>query len=256
MRIIVLGISGFILALHTILFTACVDQGQATENRRTPFHESTSPSQPIPPNNPPVSPISPTNQPADPSTKPALLPIDLSQLPHIELHVPGNANFKITNYGATLQGNKQTLMNAIQGVGASSQEAALILAIAMQETVYMSESERDGSKDQTPSANISFLNVNYDMLTKLGYARQDFGSSLNDSPQLNTVVGYLVQAFRAWGIERTLNYQRGGSTAFNDGVSYGAATYRNAIQTIYQQIARDPALATDGRRVEIDVPHV
>jgi len=49
---------------------------------------------------------------------------------------------------------------------------------------------------------------------------------------------------------------RGGSTAFRDGVSYGAATYRNAILTIYNQIAKDQSLQKDDRRVEVNVPWV
>ena len=41
-----------------------------------------------------------------------------------------------------------------------------------------------------------------------------------------------------------------------DGVSYGAGDYRNAIQTIYDQMALDESLLEDDRRVEINVPYV
>jgi hypothetical protein len=126
----------------------------------------------------------------------------------------------------------------------------------MQETTYMQPSGRDATKDGTMAANVSILNVNYDMLVKLGYSGNDYGVALNDPQKLPVVVGYLLRAFHTWGIQATLNYQRGGSTAFADGVSYGAADYRNAIATIYQQMAVDPNLESDGRRVEIDVQHV
>ena len=41
-----------------------------------------------------------------------------------------------------------------------------------------------------------------------------------------------------------------------DGVSYGAGDYRNAIQTIYDQMALDESLLEDDRRIEINVPYV
>ena len=67
------------------------------------------------------------------------------------------------------------------------------------------------------------------------------------------MVSYLLKGFRTWGIQSTLNFQRGGYTAFKDGVSYGAAEYRNAIVTIYNKIASDWTLEIDGRRIEINV---
>ncbi|WIA09695.1 hypothetical protein OEZ85_009080 [Tetradesmus obliquus] len=41
-----------------------------------------------------------------------------------------------------------------------------------------------------------------------------------------------------------------------DGVSYGAADYRDGIATILRQIDRDPKLLDDGQRVDVCVPHV
>ena len=118
----------------------------------------------------------------------------------------------------------------------------------------MNASERDSHKDFSSSANISILNINFDMVTRLGYTEKDWGESLDDPSRLEDAVGYLIKALRTWGVERTLNFQRGGSTAFDDGVSYGAEEYRNAIATIYNCIAADPSLENDGRRVEINVP--
>jgi hypothetical protein len=58
-----------------------------------------------------------------------------------------------------------------------------------------------------------------------------------------------------WGVTRMLNFVRGGRTAFDDGTSYGAADYRDAVATILKVFDRFPALLTDDRRVEIYVPH-
>jgi hypothetical protein len=39
-------------------------------------------------------------------------------------------------------------------------------------------------------------------------------------------------------------------------VSYGCADYRRTVATVLQQIAADPALLTDDRRVEVELVHV
>ena len=181
---------------------------------------------------------------------------DDGSLPPLSFYAPGNLNFGIYNYGSELANNKAILIEALRANSATVEEQAIVLAIAMQETTLMREDQRDASKDWTPSANISFLNVNYDMITKVGYEYKDYGASLNTLNKLPQVVGYLLKAFHQWGIERTLNFHRGGWTAFQDGYSYGAATYRNAIATMYRQIANDIKLETDGRRLEINVPGV
>ena len=193
--------------------------------------------------------------PPAPTPSPAPAPSP-GGLPPLSIGVPGNAAFGIGNYGSVLQTDKDNLYNVAQAAGASAQELALVISIAMQETTLMLVNQRDASKDGTPSANISFLNLNYDMLVHLGYTSNDNGMSLNAPNQLGTVVGYLLKGFRTWGVQSTLNYIRGGYTAFQDGSSYDAAGYRNAINTIYNQIAVDLSLETDGRRVEVSVPGV
>ena len=170
---------------------------------------------------------------------------------------PGSDPFDLHDYGAELLNNKATLEAAINASGASESERALIVAMAMMETNDMEPSQRDSSKDGTPSANISILNLNADMVQQMGYTGTDNGASLNDPSKLPFVVGLLLNGgIRTWGVQRTLNFQRGGSTAFNDGVSYGAADYRNAIATIYAQIAADITLLNDSRRVEVTLNHV
>jgi hypothetical protein len=180
-------------------------------------------------------------------------PTDGSIPTPLQVDAPANAAYQISNYGDALRGNKINFANAADNAGATGQEKALIIAMAMQETTLMDISQHDSSKDGTSSANLSILNMNLDMVQMLGYARGDGGAYLNDPAHLEEAVGYLIRGFRTWGIERTLNFQRGGRPAFNDGVSSGAADYRSAIATIYNQIAKDPSLESDGRRVEINL---
>ena len=189
--------------------------------------------------------------PATQSVPPPVAPV--TALPKLDLGVPANAAFKLNNYGVALQNNKGLLVAAIDASGATAQEKALIIAIAMQETTTMDVRDRDTHKDGTPSANRSILNINYDMLTKVGYVKNDNGASLDDPAQLGLAVSYMLKAFRQWDVKRALNYHRGGFTAFTDGTSYGATDYRNAINSIYNAIAADLTLMLDGRRVEVVV---
>jgi hypothetical protein len=46
------------------------------------------------------------------------------------------------------------------------------------------------------------------------------------------------------------------NAGFNDHVSYGCGDYRRTVATVLSQIDHDPALLSDGRRVEVDLVHV
>ena len=54
------------------------------------------------------------------------------------------------------------------------------------------------------------------MLKEAGYSGTDNGASLNlpDKTNVYQAVKLLVTAFRNWGAKRTLDFQRGGRTAF------------------------------------------
>ena len=69
------------------------------------------------------------------------------------------------------------------------------------------------------------------------------------------MVGLIDKGIDNWGVTRMLNFVRGGRDAFNDGVSYGATDYRNAVATILRVIDMTPSLMKDDRRVEIYVPY-
>ncbi len=174
----------------------------------------------------------------------------------LDFQAAGNASYQILDYGDELRSNKNYLVEVLQGQQASLTEQVLVVAMAMQETNHMSPDERDASKDGTPSANISPLNLNIDMLKMAGYSGNDEGASMNAPQNLGEAVWLLLHTVQTWGLGPTLNFQRGGRTAFEDGVSYGAPDYRNAIATIYNVIAGDMSLLEDSRRVVVDLDHV
>ncbi len=50
------------------------------------------------------------------------------------------------------------------------------------------------------------------MLKRVGYTGN--GDDLNDQANLHQAVDFLVKAIHKWGAKRTLDFQRGGATAF------------------------------------------
>ena len=52
------------------------------------------------------------------------------------------------------------------------------------------------------------------MLKTAGYPGNDNGASLNVEENLPQAVKWLVTAIHLWGAKRTLDFQRGGRTAF------------------------------------------
>ena len=178
---------------------------------------------------------------------------------YYKLLLPGmstNCKYKITSYGAVLKANKERLHAAFDARGIRDERRALMLAMAMIETNTMSPSERDATKDTRTdkAANASIFNLSEDMINLLGY--QGNIHVLDPLASLPTVVGLIDNGINMWGVTRMLNFVRGGRTAFNDGVSYGVANYRNAVATILKLFDEFPSLMTDDRRVEINVPHV
>ena len=175
----------------------------------------------------------------------------------LQLQAAGNYPVSIGNYGSTLATNKFNLFVILNRLGASKQEKRLLIAVAMGETNTLSASEVDHSKDGSSAANVSIFNENIDMLQRLGYAGNDNGMALNRPENLSVVAAYNLKAIRTWGATRYLNFHRGGSTGFNDGVSYGCASFRNAVATVMARLMNDMDLSrNDDRRVQANVPHV
>ena len=155
----------------------------------------------------------------------------------------------------TLASNKQKAFFAAKSLGASYSEIILILAVGMGETDNFSVDQRDATKDQAGlAANYTAFNVNGDMLTHL-YGRQDF-SKYNGQDNIALGVRALLDAFRKWTPDRFLAFHRGGSTAFEDGQSYGAADYKARIHQVAKYLERNPQHLTDNYRVCFCIPHV
>jgi hypothetical protein len=169
--------------------------------------------------------------------------------------VPGDKPYKITSYGSELRQHKKDLHGAFAVCKTPQPHQALFLAMAMIETNTMSIRDRDVIKDQTDngSANMSIFNLNIDMLIRLGYAHP---WKLNDPAHLSEAVCLLQKGIKKWGLIRTLNFVRGGYTAWQDGVSYDVWGYRRALATILKLMDAEPAILKDDRRVEIIVPYV
>ena len=169
--------------------------------------------------------------------------------------MPANCSYKISSYGAVLKGNKQLLHNAFKARAIRNERRALMMAMAMIETNSFLPSQRDPKKDQNvdKSANASIFNLNEEFLNKTGY--QGNIHLLDPLTSLPIVVGLIDKGINMWGVTSMLNFVRGGSTAFADGVSYDAVGYRNAVATILMLIDKFPSLMYDDRRVDINVKY-
>ncbi len=171
-----------------------------------------------------------------------------------DFQAAGDAIFNFNDYGDALGDNKRLLESSLEKQGASPSEKRILVAIAMQESTHMSPDQRDKEKDGLLSENLSIFNMNVDMVIRLGKS-PPFGY-LNQMENLDEAVAIMLQGLRTWGVVPFLNFHRGGATAFQDGQSYGAYEYRNAIYTIYKVMVSDPFILRDNRRVEIWVPRV
>ncbi|MGE5345473.1 MAG: hypothetical protein ACM3JH_05915 [Acidithiobacillales bacterium] len=169
---------------------------------------------------------------------------------------PADKPFRIVSYGNALRANKRQLRNAFEVSRIGDERRALMMAMAMIETTTLTPSLRDADKDRRTdrAANASIFNLNEDLLRQLGYEGDIH--LLDPLSALPDVVTLISKGVDTWGVTRLLNFVRGGRTAFNDGVSFGAADYRNAVATGLRNIDRYPSLMWDDRRVEMNVPHM
>ncbi|MBM3465281.1 MAG: hypothetical protein FJX76_24575 [Armatimonadetes bacterium] len=133
----------------------------------------------------------------------------------------------------------------------------------------MSNSERDSEKDHNPlSKNVSPLNINQDQVRQLydpsraESALQALTSSDNRT-SLKAGAGVMTDSVRKWGADTAVQMLREGGGGFVNGrIDQGAKPlqgttheYFDNVGRIAATIAKDPALLTDGRRVNIDTTH-
>lgn len=116
-----------------------------------------------------------------------------------------DVTFKITNYGDTILQNKLAITNQMLQMQISGQDQALIMAMAMQETVSLSSNDRDQSKDGTSSENISQWNINIGLIETV--------SPDIDPRSLNYDIGacitFILKALNQYGLEGYLDLIRG-----------------------------------------------
>ncbi len=153
----------------------------------------------------------------------------------------------------TLRVNKQRIIDAVKHQGGDADDVLYALAMAMQESECCACVQRDASKDGTPSANFSCFNMNLDYLQVLGFKGIP---DLNCETNLEEAVHYLLAGFKAWGRDSVMNFHRGGRTAWQDGVSYGAGEYREAIKSVVEYLRTNPDKMVDASRIAYDVEHV
>lgn len=169
--------------------------------------------------------------------------------------MPANTTYNLVSYGPELKANKAKLIAAMEKAGTCLKHRPLFMAMAMIETKHISIEQRDETKDNNTdgSANVSVFNLSHDIVQRLGYTNP---LKLNDEANLTDAIKIIQKGITRWGLTRFLNFVRGGYTAFQDGVSYGAWDFRNAVATAVKVIRENPQLMTDDRRVEMQVDHV
>lgn len=170
--------------------------------------------------------------------------------------MPAACAYTVTPYGPELARNKAALAAACREAGATPDQAALFLAMAMIETTLLSPEQRDASKDGRAdgSENVSIFNLSVDLVRRLGWCGDP--RALNAASQLPAVLRLLARGASSWGVERLLDYVRGGYTAFVDGTSYGARDYRDTVATVLRVLDAQPQLFSDDRRVNVELAHV
>lgn len=177
-------------------------------------------------------------------------------LPNINADLPYN----IKSYGQELASNKAILSNSCVLTNITLGYCALMFAMSMQESVMMSATYHDASKDGNTdgSRNYSMFNLNQALLQYLGYIGNNIQQNmdaLNYPGDLDTVI-YLIQTgFNKLGVEGMLSFVRGGKPGNLDS-SYGVELFIQAMATILSVFDQQTSLLYDDRRVEIDISHV
>ena len=126
----------------------------------------------------------------------------------------------------------------------------------MGESAHCSCGERDSSKDGMGLAkNYSAYNLNGDFLASIGVTGAA-AEALNDDGRLADATRAVLAGIDKYGEDKWLSYHRGGATARDDMVSYGAADYRAAIREVQQFILSDKSLFSNTERAGKFIPHV
>lgn len=159
--------------------------------------------------------------------------------------------------------------SACNSLGCTSQERAVMLAMAMQESNDMDST--DTSKGHSSgSSNFSPFNLNADELSHLGCdmgCAQSLGQYSTDY-NIPKAVGFVIQGLRGSALGGAcdfLNYHRDGSSGWDackgkgctcDCGWGGCKAYKDAIRDAAEQVLSNPSYGTAGYRVCEKVPHI
>lgn len=173
-----------------------------------------------------------------------------------DIDAPGGVGWSVSSVGGDMSANKYLLKQAVDQVGVDWEMWVLILAMGMLETQHLTSAERDASKDNSGlAANVSGWNLSLDLVQQVGTYNGD-PWDLNRTEHIPDVVRVIRDGIAKWGINSLLNFVRAGRTGFQDGVSYGAADYRDTIKSMANAIRSDHSLLYDDRRVNVYLQHV
>ncbi len=158
--------------------------------------------------------------------------------------------------GGELAARKQLVLKTCRDAGKSDAIAALLLAVIMGESQTCSAKERDMSKDGAGDArNFSAYNMNLFMLKDIGYDTSK-AEALNDDAHLDEATRVILLAIDKYGEDKFLCGHRGGQTAMEDGVSYGAREYVAHIRAVQAYLLAHPEDLTSSKRIGDFVAHV
>ena len=179
----------------------------------------------------------------------------------------------------TLLANKKLVQQALDDIGVTIQERAVLTAIAMQETNKMSSTMYDASKDdwynggKGPATNYGLLNLNQDMINRvdpsLGIDQKRLDAMNYDNyDSFKTSLSAAVKAIRKTDEDSTkqgkwqymdsfVNFHRGGYGGFkmvvNNKTECGSCycqDYRNHIASISNFMMRFPSVYIDDVRLQ------
>ena len=166
-------------------------------------------------------------------------------------------------YGDRLAANKAQALKDLKGLGASSQEIAVIFGVAMTETNHFSAVEaleQQASNVKTgESINYGFLNLNKDAITSVDPGVQLDSLNVDTPTAMQSSLKIAHQLISAHGINGFLNFNRGGRTGLDstgktpDCGIHDCQGYRNNVDARANLILGDSTLLSSEIRLESHV---
>jgi hypothetical protein len=180
--------------------------------------------------------------------------------------------YGINPYQNNLQKNKQRLNKVFDDLKLPLEAREFLIAMAMIESTELCVHHRDPLKDdQGGAANHTLFNLNTDMirdivsqaeLASFGLAKPSKSPLNQDTDDaLRKAVDIAWRGVQKWGFDRYTSYVRGGASGFSSSYDYNndwlkMRVFKCGLSFIWKAIRGEPALLTDNRRVELQIPYV